>query len=292
MALLQQCAINYQLSRRATIPLCPEGSGLPVAFGDLTKQYQNNSIMVVTTPSSLRESQHIVIRQLANCIEKSWERYLNLCPYDIPEGLGYVEGSLEGEKLIIENRCYQTPQFRKLHLELARIGDRLDILHCVMFPRPNYPLPIFGVDLVGTQGGIGAAIVDLSPVNRERVLSNSYRNVLANLPTVKFSQPRDLPPWGDIFSEFCLFVRLIDSREERLFLERVEHFLNLHMRIAISISPVFSSVQQAEILAGQHYYCTKQQQNDKTRRVLEKSLGRAWTDRYMTTMLFDSPHPV
>ena len=50
--------------------------------------------------------------------------------------------------------------------------------------------------------------------------------------------------------------------------------------------------QQAEILAGQHYYCAKQQQNDKTRRVLEKSLGRAWTDRYMTTMLFDPPHAV
>ncbi|HEY9647192.1 MAG TPA: phycocyanobilin:ferredoxin oxidoreductase, partial [Chroococcidiopsis sp.] len=27
--------------------------------------------------------------------------------------------------------------------------------------------------------------------------------------------------------------------------------------------------------------------NDKTRRVLEKSFGPEWTERYMTTMLFD-----
>ncbi|MGB3514754.1 MAG: phycocyanobilin:ferredoxin oxidoreductase [Microcoleaceae cyanobacterium] len=248
--------------------------------------------MLATTPSTLRESQPILFRQLANYIETSWESSFNLSPYHIPEGLGYVEGNLDGEKLIIENRCYQTAQFRKLHLELARIGNGLNILHCVMFPRPNYPLPIFGVDLVGSQGGIGAAIVDLSPINEEHILPHSYRNVLANLPDVKFSQPRDLPEWGDIFSEFCLFVRPVDTREERLFFDRVEYFLTLHCQIAISTSPVFSRVQLAEILAGQNYYCTKQQQNDKTRRVLEKSLGRAWTDQYLTTMLFDVPHTI
>lgn len=246
--------------------------------------------MISSTSSSLREKQHILIRQLANCIEKSWESYLTLSPYDIPEGLGYVEGNLEGEKLIIENLCYQTPQFRKLHLELARLGDRLDILHCVMFPRSNYPVPIFGVDLVGTQGGIGAAIVDLSPTNKERVLPNSYQNALANLPIDGFSQTRDLPPWGDIFSEFCLFARLVYSKEEELFLKRVENILKLHCQISISTSPVSSTAEESEILAGQNYYCTKQQQNDKTRKVLEKSLGQEWTDKYMTTMLFDSPH--
>ena len=43
----------------------------------------------------------------------------------------------------------------------------------------------------------------------------------------------------------------------------------------------------ANILAGQKYYCDRQQENDKTRRILEKSFGTEWADRYMTTMLFD-----
>ena len=120
--------------------------------------------MVTTIQSSLRKHQHILIRQLADSLEETWKRHLTLFLYDIPEDLGYVEGNLEEKKLIIENRCYQTRQFRKLHLELAQVGDRLDILHCVMFPRPNYHLPIFGVDLVGSQKRISAAIVDLSPV--------------------------------------------------------------------------------------------------------------------------------
>ncbi|MDJ0633084.1 MAG: phycocyanobilin:ferredoxin oxidoreductase [Xenococcaceae cyanobacterium MO_188.B29] len=245
--------------------------------------------MVTTIQSSLREHQHILIRQLANFIEEIWECNLSLSPYNIPEDLGYVEGSLEGEKLIIENRCYQTPQFRKLHLELAQVGDRLDILHCVMFPHPNYPLPIFGVDLVGSQKGISAAIVDLSPVTDDRFLPQNYHSVLTNLPILEFSQPRDLPAWGNIFSEFCLFIRPVNAEEEKLFLQRVKQFLTLHCQIAIATLPIASRFKQAELLAGQRYYCTQQQQNDKTRRILEKSLGKAWTDRYMSTMLFDSP---
>jgi phycocyanobilin:ferredoxin oxidoreductase len=244
--------------------------------------------MLEISKPSLREQQHPLIHQLADCIEATWHRYLNLSPYELPAELGYVEGRLEGEKLTIENRCYQTPQFRKMHLELAKVGNMLDILHCVMFPRLEYDLPMFGCDLVGGRGQISAAIADLSPVNPERILSDTYRHALQALPTPEFSQPRDLPDWADIFSEFCVFIRPSSLQEETQFLSRVEEFLQIHCTHAANALPV-SVEQQAEILAGQHYYCTKQQQNDKTRRVLEKAFGADWAEHYMTSVLFDIP---
>jgi phycocyanobilin:ferredoxin oxidoreductase len=123
--------------------------------------------MIETRTQSLRSHQHTLIQQLANAIETVWAQYLDLSPYHLPGELGYVEGRLEGEKLVIENKCYQTPQFRKLHLELAKVGENLDILHCVMFPYPEYALPMFGADIVAGRGQISAAIVDLSPLNAE-----------------------------------------------------------------------------------------------------------------------------
>jgi phycocyanobilin:ferredoxin oxidoreductase len=242
--------------------------------------------MSITSKPSLREQQHPLIRQLADCIESTWEKHLDLSPYQLPEELGYVEGRLEGEKLTIENRCYQTPQFRKMHLELAKVGSMLDILHCVMFPRTEYALPMFGTDLVGGRGQISAAIVDLSPVQANRTLPGSYQDALGALPTINFSQPRDLPEWGDIFSEFCLFIRPGSESEEAMFLSRVQGFLEIHCQQAIAASPL-PPEQQKENLNGQRYYCTKQQQNDKTRRVLEKAFGAEWADHYMTTVLFD-----
>ena len=244
--------------------------------------------MLSTSKSSLREQQHPLIRQLADSILSCWQKYLDLSVYELPEELGYVEGRLEGEKLTIENRCYQTPQFRKMHLELAKIGKTLDILHCVMFPRPEYALPMFGCDIVAGRGGISAAVVDLSPTNPERTLSDSYQKALSVLPRIQFSQHRDLPKWGDIFSEFCLFIRPNSPQEETLFLTRVEEFLAVHCRQAIEAQPG-SPQQQALNFAGQRYYCTKQQKNDKTRRVLEKAFGSEWAENYMNSVLFDLP---
>lgn len=242
--------------------------------------------MIQTTKPSLREQQHPLIRQLADCIESTWQNYLPLEPYHLPPELGYVEGRLEGEKLTIENSCYQTPQFRKMHLELAKVGNNLDILHCVMFPRPEFALPMFGTDLVGGRGQISAAIADLSSTNPDLTLPEGYHNALSALPPVDFAQVRELPEWGDIFSQFCLFIRPTSPEEEAQFLSRVKTFLEIHCQQALCASPL-SDERREEVLAGQRYYCTKQQQNDKTRRVLEKAFGPEWAEHYMTTVLFD-----
>ncbi|MGC1305964.1 MAG: phycocyanobilin:ferredoxin oxidoreductase [Phormidesmis sp.] len=236
--------------------------------------------------SSLREHQYPTIRTLASTIESLWQEHLALSPYETPADLGYVEGALEGERLTIENRCYQTPQFRKLHLELAKIGKNLDILHCVMFPRPEFNLPIFGVDIVAGRGQISAAIVDLSPVSLTRSLPPQYEQRLSELPEVDFSEPRDLPEWGKIFSDFCLFIRPAPE-EEGAFIRRVSQYLSIHAQIASEAAPTSDLSQQAAILAGQRNYCLQQQKNDKTRRVLENAFGVEWADRYVKTMLFD-----
>lgn len=236
---------------------------------------------------SLRDRQQPLIQQLANTIERTWQDYLDLSPYEIPADLGYIEHHLEGEKLVIENYCYQTPQFRKLHLELAQVGNGLDILHCVMFPKNEYPLPLFGCDIVGAKGQISAAIVDLSPIRADRSLPATYHLQLSQLPHFEFTHPRELPVWGDIFSQHCIFIRPEGEREEEAFLELVQQIIKIHCSIAIQTQPVTSRNEQMLIQAGQQNYCSRQRENDKTRRILEKSFGSEWTERYMSTMLFD-----
>ena len=243
--------------------------------------------MLEISQPSLRQEQHPLIHRLAERIINYWQKYLELSAYNLPDGLGYVEGKLEGEKLRIENRCYQTPQFRKMHLELAKIGNNLDILHCVMFPRAEYPLPVFGCDIVAGRGGISAAIADLSPINPEKTLSAEYIKSISALPKVNFSEVRELPPWADIFSDFCSFVRP-QGEEEEDFLDLTSNYLRIHCKQATK-SKLLSPEQQKVYLKGQVYYCTKQQQNDKTRRVLEKAFGKEWAENYMTSVLFDLP---
>lgn len=231
-----------------------------------------------------------MIRQWADQIEATWTQYLDLSPFHLPNDLGYIEGRLEGERLIIENRCYQTREFRKLHIELAQVGKNIDILHCVMFPRDDYALPMFGTDIVCGRGQVSAAIVDLSPISHDQSLPDGYVNALTGLPAIEFIEPRALPQWGDIFSDHCLFVRPTNEAEDAQFVQRASDFLRIHCEQAIATSSV-SGVEREHIIAGQNRYCQKQQLNDKTRRVLEKAFGSDWADHYMQTVLFDVPNP-
>jgi phycocyanobilin:ferredoxin oxidoreductase len=230
---------------------------------------------------------HPAIQQLSDLLLHIWQNHLQLEAYTMPEDLGYVEGKLEGERLTIHNTCYQTREFRKLHLELAQVGTNLDILHCVMFPRPQFALPIFGCDLVGGKEQISAAIADLSPT---LPLSPNYTATLEVLQTqyCQFQELRQLPPWGDIFSPYCLFTRLQTPAEVQLFLDLVRQMVTLHCQIAVSLEPTAPDIEPL-IQSKQEYYCHQQRQNDKTRRILEKAFGKDWAQRYMTTVLFDDP---
>jgi phycocyanobilin:ferredoxin oxidoreductase len=147
---------------------------------------------------------------------------------------------------------------------------------------------MFGCDIVAGRGGISAAIADLSPTSPEKTLSTSYGKLLSALPTVNFTELRELPSWADIFSEYCLFVRPHNAEEEQDFLDRASNYLRIHCQEAVQSTPL-SPQQQELYLAGQRYYCTKQQQNDKTRRVLEKAFGEEWAENYLTSVLFDVP---
>lgn len=242
--------------------------------------------MVQALSQSLQK-QHPLISQLATTIENIWHKQLMVFPYKTPTDLGFIEGTLEGEQLVIQNQCYQTLHFRKLHLELAKVGSNLDILHCVMFPHPCFNLPIFGVDIVIAKGHITAAIVDLSPVSSDRLLPVSYRQALDQLDKVHFKTHRTLPAWGDIFSDYCLFVRPETPEEGDLFLNQATQYLSLHCRLACETSEVENRSARAAILGGQNRYCQQQQQNDKTRRILERAFNPQWARRYLETMLFD-----
>ena len=228
-----------------------------------------------------------MIRQWAEQIENTWKQHLELSPYQLPDDLGYIEGRLEGERLVIENSCYQTPEFRKLHIELAKVGNNIDILHCVMFPRDDYALPMFGTDIVCGRGQVSAAIVDLSPISHDQSLPESYVERLQQLPDAEFIEPRALPQWGDIFSDYCLFVKPTNEEEENLFVQRATDFLRIHCEQAVATKA--AADERDAIIEGQNRYCKKQQLNDKTRRVLEKAFGSDWADHYMRTVLFDMP---
>ena len=234
---------------------------------------------------------HPLVDALAERIRGCWQELPGLEPLAVDPELEAISGSLDGEDLFIRNELRQCRGLRKLHLETARLGAGLQILHCVFFPDPRYDLPVFGADIVAGRGVVSAAIVDLSPVNG--ALPEAVVRRLEALPRRTFSQERELPEWGSIFSPYVRFVRPADAEEEQQFIAVVVDFLQVLAAAAAEAEP--QPIDHPDTVArhqGQLSYCRQQKRNDKTRRVLEKAFNPQWADRYIEELLFDDPQPL
>jgi phycocyanobilin:ferredoxin oxidoreductase len=231
---------------------------------------------------------HPLMDALAERIRGCREQLPELQPLALDPELEEICGSLDGEDLFIHNEVHRCRGLRKLHLETARLGSGLQILHCVFFPDPRHDLPVFGADIVAGRGVVSAAIVDLSPVNGS--LPPAIFSALEALPWPSFAQVRELPAWGSIFSPHVLFVRPCSPQEEQGFVEAVGGVLTV-LAEAVSGSTRQAADDPATVdrWRGQLSYCKQQKQNDKTRRVLEKAFNPQWADRYIEQLLFDDP---
>jgi len=233
-------------------------------------------------------SLHPLMDALASCIRRRWHDLPDRGPLPMAEDLAEISGSLDGEALFIRNELGTARGLRKLHLETARLGAGLQILHCVFFPDPRFDLPIFGADVVASPAGVSAAIADLSPVADQLPLC--FAQDLAANPGPGFREPRELPPWGSIFSPHVCFIRPHGPEEEQAFVERVDQFLALMARgCAETLPDAADAPATVERWQSQLGYCRQQKRNDKTRRVLEKAFNPIWAERYIEDLLFDDP---
>lgn len=210
----------------------------------------------------------------------------DVVPINIEPEQGKIFSNINKDELFIINEFYQAKGFRKIHLEVAKLGKSLEILHCVFFPDPCYELPIFGADLVVNSNNISAAIVDLSPVGKH--LPDSLVSQMSLLQVPKFNEPRKLPEWGSIFSPYVCFVRPVDFLEEKLFLKLIDQYLSLLLSLLVRVrEDETNSLDTMLRLNYQKRYCASQKRNDKTRGILTKFFGSSWAEEYINKILFE-----
>ena len=256
--------------------------------GPVAKSHSVQSRIELMPASTSGREMHPLVVALASCIRDWREDLPQLSPLSVSGDLEEIIGTLDGEDLFIRNEVHCCRGLRKLHLETARLGLGLQILHCVIFPDPRFDLPVFGADIVASPAGISAAIVDLSPVGDQ--LPERIGRALERTPIPAFEQVRELPTWGTIFSPFVRFIRPTSDQEQDWFVDLVGAYLTVLGDAVRTTSPDPKGAPPTlSRYLGQVSYCRQQKRNDKTRRVLEKAFGISWADRYIEEMLFDEP---
>ena len=184
----------------------------------------------------------------------------------------------------IHNVAFQNSTYRKVHLEVADIQG-LDIVHCVMYPRPEFDLPVLGIDLVERDGRPVFAIADVCPVTDDLSLPDHYLTRVHELQTrlgVTPATRTDMPGWGrPIFSDVCVMTRDVP----RTFVEYALELVEIHTAYASTLKP---TVDHARVRRNLARFSMFQMRNQKTKAALATEFGRGPAETYMRTVMFDS----
>ncbi len=209
----------------------------------------------------------------------------NLKSIKVDPNLSNIISNEIGKELYIENEFHKAKGFRKLHIEVAEFSKNLKILHCVFFPDPRFDIPIFGMDLVKINDIVSAAIVDLSPASQNQGVK--YEKFLSKVDKSSFNSLREIPKWGEIFSENVFFASLKSKFEKIEFCRVVDEYLSILIKLNKEAKPDFKEEIIQERIDYQKNYCVQQLKNEKTSMVLLKYFDEKWVKNYMKTVLFD-----
>jgi len=209
----------------------------------------------------------------------------NLKSIKVDPNLSNIISNEIGKELYIENEFHKAKGFRKLHIEVAEFSKNLKILHCVFFPDPKFDIPIFGMDLVKINDIVSAAIVDLSPASQNQGVK--YEKFLSKVDKSSFTSLREIPKWGEIFSENVFFASLKSKSEKNDFCKVVDEYLSILIKLSKEAKPEFKEEIIQERKNYQKNYCVQQMKNEKTSMILLKYFDEKWVNNYIKTVLFD-----
>lgn len=168
------------------------------------------------------------------------------------------------------NHRWSSKGFRLAHVERFE-QPKFMVLHTVIFPYITDPSPIFGFDIIASDSKATGLFFDLSPTAAP-VLPFSPRD---------YSEPRDRPAWGDIFSEHWVACRPTFDEAVEICNHACTVLVDYLDQLARSSTHLIGEVRQA-----QNHYSLQQRQNEHTTRVIKKILGAERGSYFVENILF------
>jgi phycocyanobilin:ferredoxin oxidoreductase len=183
------------------------------------------------------------------------------------------------------NHIFTSPSIRYGHLEYFKgSNDKIEVVHCVLFPSYYKPLPIFGFDAISLGGRITGIFCDYTHAPFSHTdLIDTIHNAKESLLHLQ----RELPEWTEFFSENFIAIDPKDSYDqaEATCLELLEKYVNICNEHDFN-NIMLTGDQTKNHIKEQDYYSICQRKNTKTQKALAKYIGEEEAKRFIDSILF------
>jgi len=176
---------------------------------------------------------------------------------------GFGEKHVEGNHT---NIYYKSEKVDLAHISIIdmRLEKKMWMMHVAIFAKDEYPMPIYGYDVICGPKKVSGCFHDLSPTTGESLAYNKFSQLAQNM---KFKRERELPDWAKaIFSDNMIAAGNVTDNLELRSLHHAGLYNAWNWFDEISDIP---EQDTSEIHAeAKTRYCTNQLKNNNSNNVM------------------------
>eukprot|EP00803_Ostreobium_quekettii_P005850 evm.model.scf_3106.2 EVM.evm.TU.scf_3106.2 scf_3106:7635-13955(-) len=191
----------------------------------------------------------------------------------------------EYPRLFAESRVYATQKLQRMHMLLVSRQDGFQMLQCLMVPKTSYELPIFCVEMMGTNG-VSVAASDLVPVNDQRELPTFFSEGLHLLQEGSIEPGQEAPRWAKgTSSNMCVLMRPQNDDDLSQFLAYTCLLAKLYLK-SVDVAEEVPEERQAAIRAAHKRFFDSQRRHADLGAILEDRIGRGRTKQFLNDFMY------
>jgi hypothetical protein len=235
--------------------------------------------------------------EVARRIEELAVRELELSPLPLGPQLAALDGEFRGRPARLSARAYAGPRHAYARF-VDLVGDGLEIANIVIVARPEHPLPVLGIDLVGLGKEKAVVVADLSPMTDTASQRVEEHDVVARCRKTRLSPELalELPAWATPwFSEDAVCARVTSSESVaacQAVAEMADAFVQLS-RLDAGADPGAGAAAElrGEVSRRQQAYFAAHRADDRGLLLLRRIFEPEVADRFLREVLFPERIP-
>ena len=216
---------------------------------------------------------------------------LKVLPCTNEEGMDFSYNENTDKKARMVNLCLSSQEYRKIRLTYYDAGDNTQVYNAVLYPDPQYNLPVLGIDLLAFNRKKYLTIVDFQPLHQDesehalefshllQPIKESYDNLKGRMSSKFYDETQ-------FFSNQMLFSRFEDESivHNELF-PAFQQYVQTHLDL-IRQCPTTTTIDTAAVLERQRAYDVYSAERDPATGLFTAMFGHDWAMGFVHDFLF------
>ena len=180
------------------------------------------------------------------------------------------------------NKFYSSVRCEMAHTSVVDLREErgLWMMHTAFFASPQYPMPIYGFDVICGEKKVTGCFHDMSPTGSKNKIDSVWKNITRNFEPAR---KRELPEWANFFSDNMIVMGATNNKDD------IEQVCNIgylmanawfeHLNMGDPLINEFALMSHEQ---GKIDYCEGQLKNERSKDVMTNVLGmeREYVERF------------